>query len=119
MKLWIILTVSATCTALVGCSTQEDLLKRAMVTPAPELCYYAAAGNANARQAAYYAIQARAVDCNSYAAIVAARIQQNQAQSQLGLQLLQAARPQPVQAQPAPTNCRTYNRGTYLQTVCD
>jgi len=45
-----------------------------------------------------------------------------QAQMAQGLLLMQAARPQPAPA-PAPAtlnaNCRSYDRGTYVQTVCD
>ena len=37
---------------------------------------------------------------------------------QLGLQMMRAAQPRPA-APVAPTECRSYNRGGYVQTVCD
>lgn len=110
-----------TCAVIAGCASPEQLRQQAMNTSDPDLCYYAAAGDANVRQAAYYAIQQRGVNCNAYAAIVAARIQQNNNNAQLGLQLIQAGRPQPAPQTPQAlnANCRSYNRGTYIQTVCD
>jgi hypothetical protein len=120
--------LSAACAALAACATGptlQDLQQQAMNTPAPMLCYHAATAGGRVQQAAFFAIAARSVDCNAHAAFVAARIQHDQAQAMsqraemiTGLQLLQAGRPQ-LAAPAFGAACRTYNRGGYLQTVCD
>lgn len=91
-----------------------------------ELCYVAISGRGSAelRGAVNSVMQSRRVNCNDHAAIVSAKMRQDAAnsaaQTQLGLQLMQAGQARPIAPQPAMSaNCRSYNRGTYVQTVCD
>lgn len=91
-----------------------------------ELCYVSIVGRPEYRQAANQVIGERQLDCNQHMAMVQARMAadqnaaaRSQAQTALGLQMMQAAQPKPAPPMNLPVNCRSYWRGTYWQTVCD
>lgn len=115
-------------TMMTGCAVYSPAESLAMARNSPdwELCYVAVSGRGqqNIRQAVYQVMQERRTDCNQHAALVQAKMAQDSARSSAnaaaGLMLMQAGRAQPAPPQPAvQANCRTFNRGGYLQTVCD
>lgn len=61
----------------------------------------------------------RRIDCNPYMPAITAQARANQAQLNTGLMLMQAGRAQPAPQPQTQINCRSVNRGTYVQTVCD
>lgn len=110
--------LTAAAIALTGCASPQQQYAAAMNAPAWQVCYVAISGN-GPRQAAYQALSDRRIDCNQHAAIVQARMQQDQANVAAGAAMLRAARPQ---AAPVPatttTTCRTVWNGSAYVTQC-
>lgn len=115
------------CLGLSGCAvmTLDQAMPLARNSPDWELCYVAVSGRGQQalRQAVYQVMRERSTDCSQHAALVSAKLGQDAAssaaQTQLGLQLLQAGRNRPTPAPAAPVTCRSFDRGTYIQTVCN
>lgn len=115
---------------LCGCATPMQPGQAQAIAQASqewELCYVAITGRGSPvlRQAVHDDMRRRGTDCNHHMPMVQARIQQDSinaananARTQLGLDMMRAARPQ-AQPMPAPTTCRSMNMGTYVRTVCD
>ena len=106
--------------AIAGCETQAELVSFYMTAPPLRACEKAITSpRSDIRHAAASALESRRIDCQPYLGMIAARNQADQNQLNQGLMLMQAGRPTPAQAPAQSANCRTFNRGTYLQTVCD
>lgn len=111
--------------ALAGCATLsvEEAYAIASRSPDWELCYVAVSGRGpqNLRNAVYSVMQSRRTDCSQHAALVAARMQQDQANNaasaKLGADLINAGRPRPT-ASPS-TVCQSRWNGSTFKTVCD
>ena len=124
---WVLLGMGAA--VLGGCAMSpqraNDLVQAA---PEWEVCYVAVSGKGQQvmRQAVYAEIERRRIDCNQHMPMVLARMQQDginaanaNAQAQLGLQMMNAARPRPAAPMSPQVVCRSVNMGTYVRTVCD
>ena len=125
------LVIAACAAALVaGCATPmtyDEAYQVARGSADWELCYVSVSGRGQPalRQAVNVVMSDRRTNCNQHVALVTARMRQDaadrassDAMGQLGLQMMRAAQPRPA-APGAPTECRSYNRGGYVQTVCD
>lgn len=130
-----IIMAAAAAAMLAGCAkplSYPQAVEIAQASPEWELCYVAVAGNSNTpqrqtlRSAVYAEIERRRIDCNQHMPMVLARMQQDginaanaNAQAQLGLQMMNAARPRPAAPMTPQVVCRSVNMGTYVRTVCD
>lgn len=113
--------------AVAGCATpisRDEAMRRAYNTPDVDLCYLAATRRTEQVQldAIHVVMQQRATNCSPYLGIIQARIaaqaQRDDAQMQLGLQLMQAGRAKPVPMPPTVV-CRSQQYGNSVQTVCN
>lgn len=112
---------------LAGCAASPEQIRiGALQAQDWELCYASLVGRDGYRQAANQVIGERQLDCRQHMQMVQARIAadqasaaRSQAQTETGLQMLRAAQPRLAPPMNLPTNCRSYWRGTYWQTVCD
>lgn len=113
---------------LGGCASSpspQQAMQMAGNTPDVELCYIVVSGRGSqvVRQAAYAELTRRRSDCNQHLPMLQARMQaeaaRDQAQTNAGLMLLQMSRPAAVTTIPPTRYCRSVNRGTYVETVCD
>lgn len=105
---------------LAGCETQQELQTYYMAQHPMQVCYKAITSpRDDIRQAAGTVLMQRGIDCNPYMPAIAARANASQAQLNTGLMLMQAGRAQPAPSSGLQANCRSYDRGTYTQTVCD
>lgn len=115
-----IYALAAAALLLAGCETQQELHSYYMAQHPMQVCYKAITSQRDdIRQAAGAVLMQRGIDCNPYMPAIAARANANQAQINTGLMLMQAGRAQPAATPGLQANCRSYNRGTYIQTVCD
>lgn len=105
---------------LAGCETQQELQAYYMDQHPMQVCYKAITSpRADIREAASMVLMQRRIDCNPYMPAITAQARANQAQLNTGLMLMQAGRAQPAPQPQTQINCRSVNRGTYVQTVCD
>lgn len=120
----VLIAAVAACLSACAVYSPAEALSIARNSPDWELCYVAVSGRGqqSIRQAVYQVMNERRTDCNQHTGLVQAKMQQDAANSAAstaaGLMLLQAGRPQPAPMSTG-ANCRTFNRGTYLQTICD
>lgn len=114
------LSLAVVALILAGCETPAELTAYYMNAQPLHVCEKALVSpRSDIRAAAGEAIARRSIDCRPYVSLIAARQQANQAQLNQGLLLLQQARPQPSAPPSNQVTCRSFNRGTYIQTICN
>lgn len=114
------LVIAFAACALAGCETQQELQDFYATQHPMRVCYKAMTSpRADIREAASTVLMQRRIDCGPYMGAIQAQARADQAQLSTGLMLMQAGRPQPAPAAGLQANCRTFDRGGYLQTVCD
>lgn len=120
MRILLALTALA---ALAGCQSVEQLRAVAPQQPDIAICRAMVVGNANLRQVAWEEQQRRGLDCNPHLPMIQAQQQNDAARAAIGLQMMQANRPQPVYMQPLPTPaqpvyCNSQQIGNQIHTNC-
>lgn len=110
--------------ALAACATPPDpILWSHSVSPV-ELCEQVLTGRSGSpyKYRAGLRVEEQKIDCMPLIPLIQSRIAARSggaaADAALGLALIQAGRPRAAPMQPS-TQCRSFWRGTYWQTVCD
>lgn len=108
--------------ALTGCASVDQLRQQAPFQSELTLCEKAILGQGPIVMVAREELNRRGANCNQHMAAIAAVQANNAQQTQLGLQLLQAAQPRPVVTPPPssqlPVNCSSRAVGNTVQTSC-
>lgn len=95
--------------ALTGCESAQQLRALAPQQTDFEICRASVLGNPTLSQVAWEERQRRQLNCSQYMAEIQTQQQAQAARAAIGLQMLQASRPQPYVAPPLPAPSPTVN----------